>query len=56
MVDVEGRENESVDGRDNPGKDESRTFTGCDAILMVLAFFPSVCYCSLMSRSEKQGS
>lgn len=28
MVDVDGRANESVDGRDNPGKDESRILTG----------------------------
>ena len=34
IVDVEGRANETVDGRDNPGKEESRIFTGWDAIFV----------------------
>lgn len=33
MLDVDGRENESVDGIDNPGKDDRRILTGWDAIL-----------------------
>lgn len=32
MVDVEGRENETVEGSDSPGKEERRTFTDCDVI------------------------
>jgi hypothetical protein len=33
MLDVEGNANESVDGRDSPGKDVSRTLTLDEAIL-----------------------
>jgi hypothetical protein len=32
---VDGRENETVEGRESPGKDESSTFTVCAAILGV---------------------
>lgn len=33
IVDVEGRENESVEGRESPGNEERRTFTLGDVIL-----------------------
>lgn len=33
MLEVEGSENETVDGSDRPGKEESRTLTFEDAIL-----------------------
>lgn len=33
--DVEGRENESVGGRESPGKEERRTFTFDDVILAI---------------------
>lgn len=35
MLDVEGSENETVDGSDRPGKEESKMFTFGDAILEV---------------------
>jgi hypothetical protein len=31
---VDGRENETVEGRESPGKDERSTFTVCAAILI----------------------
>ena len=32
IVDAEGREKERVDGRESPGNEERRTFTGCEFI------------------------
>jgi hypothetical protein len=43
---VDGRENETVEGRESPGKDESSTFTVCAAILIVGIRLPLKLVCS----------
>lgn len=35
-VDVEGREKERVGGRERPGKEVRRMFTGCEVILFAV--------------------
>lgn len=43
MVDVEGREIESVGGNESPGKEESRTLIVCAIIAVDPALAGSVC-------------
>lgn len=53
MLEVDGNEKETVDGSDNPGKDESRTFT-FDAILKSAPYWSFTKACGEAAIVQKE--